>query len=154
MQLSFSSILSHQSQLCNNTAQAMSCCPYHTGDKQLGPEATSTLPIPHSLRCMPRHPGKLPQGGLSTHDGNPSAKGISSVCGHRAVCASQTGIPLPCFQSSHLSYPESATFLLGQATRNFLMLRFLWICLLQSSRLIRKGSTAWQALSGGSDQTS
>lgn len=34
MQLSFSSILSHQSQLCNNTAQAMSCCPYHTGDKQ------------------------------------------------------------------------------------------------------------------------
>lgn len=60
MQISLSSDLTQvscQSQLCNSTAQAMSCCPPHSGDTRLGPEASSTtLSTPRSLSCLPRQP--------------------------------------------------------------------------------------------------
>lgn len=69
-------------------------------------------------------------------------------CAATQMCVQVKLEPLcPVFPAPTLSCPESATFLLGQAARNLLILRFLWLCFLQSScvtnpwqssRLIRK----------------
>lgn len=97
--------VSPQSQLCNSIAQAMSCCPHHAGDMQLGPEATTTtLPIPRSLSCMPRHPGKLPQGGLSAPMlGTPLPRAFQP-CAATRMCGQVKLTPLcPVFPAPTLS---------------------------------------------------
>lgn len=157
----------------------MSCCPHCTTDVRPGPKATSTtLSIPHSLSCLLR-PRSLREADTKRpfcyHAGNPNAKGISSERAATQMCMQVKLIP-PTFPAPTLSCPESATFLLGQAPRNLLRLRFLWICFLQktgghlaktshiinpqekrswlSSRVDKRGCTAQENLAPRSEHTS
>lgn len=123
--------MSHQSQLYNSTAQAMS-----TKDMQSGPEATSTtLPIPCFLSCLQR-PRSLMETSTKRpfccYAGNLDDKDISSEHAATQMCV-QVKLPPPPF-SLLPSCPEPATFLLGLVPRNLLRLRFLWICFLQKPR--------------------
>lgn len=53
------------------------------------------------------------------------------LCAATEMCVQVKLEPLcPVFTAPTLSCPEFATFLLGEATRNLLILRFLWISFL------------------------
>lgn len=124
MQISLSSDLTQvscQSQLCNSTAQAMSCCPPHSGDTRLGPEASSTTFSSHRS-------GRLVQRGLSATTMGTPIPFHQSVLLHRCACKSDCN-PAP-FSQLPPCRAQSATFLLGQAPWNLLRLRFLWTCFL------------------------